>query len=141
MKSTIYTIRDGDILGGFAFNRYLNEIKATSVRSPSEFIVAQDHVEPGPEPMDLFHIENTTLGYNLEHYRVSGSLDRAKQYKAIFRHAKKSSALDKPGDATRRANILDNPNGQSNTLYLDGSVDGMHETTGENVRKSWYTGR
>jgi prepilin-type N-terminal cleavage/methylation domain-containing protein len=138
MKSTIYTVdEDNDILGGFGVNRWFENIKVTSIRSPAEYIIAQDHAEPHPEENDLFYINSGS--FNLDHYRTGG---RIAQYRTIFRHAKKSSALDNPpGDATRRGNILGNPNGQSNTLYMDGSVDAMDETTGENVRESWYSGR
>lgn len=108
-----------------------------SIRTPAEFIITQDHVEPHPEDIDMFYINSGT--YNLHDYRTGGRKDH---YRAIFRHSKKSSAIDNPpGDPVRRANILTNPNGQSNTLWLDGSVSGMDETTGENVRESWYSGK
>lgn len=130
-----YSTGSGTLLGGFGLNRYFEDIKVRSIRSPSQFIVTQDHVEPHPEANDLFYIYTGT--YNLRDYR-DGS--RKEYYWAIFRHSKKSRSLDAPGDPVRRANILANPNGQSNTLWLDGSVSQMDETTGENVRQSWYTG-
>ena len=42
--------------------------------------------------------------------------------------------------AARIPQINSNPNGLLNVLRLDGHVDFLAETTGENVRKSWYTG-
>jgi prepilin-type N-terminal cleavage/methylation domain-containing protein len=51
--STIYEIEDGDILGGFGLNRYFKNMKVTSIRTPATFIVAQDHVEPQPDFIDL----------------------------------------------------------------------------------------
>jgi len=138
MKSTIYTIDENDILGGFGLNRFFEDLKVTNIRTPAEFIIAQDHVEPHPEKNDLFYI-NAGKSFNLNHYRTGS---RVEQYTAIFRHSKKSRALDSPpGDTTRRDNINNNPNGQSDTLRMDGSVDGMDETTGENVRESWYAGK
>ena len=144
MKNTIYTIDPGDILGGFGLNPFFSGnisgetegIQVSSIRTPAKFIVVQGHVEPNPEDKDMFYIY--TGAYNLEKYRTGS---RSDHYAGIFRHNKRSRSLDEPaGDVTRRDNILENPNGQSNTLWLDGSVSGMDETTGEDVRKSWYEG-
>jgi prepilin-type N-terminal cleavage/methylation domain-containing protein/prepilin-type processing-associated H-X9-DG protein len=141
MKSTIYTLGDGDIMGGYGINRYFKNMKVTSIRTPATFIVAHDHVEPQPDLEDLFYIHNPSYGYNLEEYRTEKE-GRSKYYTAIFRHSKKSSSLDdSPNDPARLANTINNPNGKSNTLWLDGSVSPMNETTGENVPKSWYTGK
>lgn len=140
MKDTIYDIdEDRDILGGFGINRHFEDMRVGAIRTPAQFIITQDHVEPHPENKDLFYIYNKSYGYNLESYRTG---TRAKNYWTIFRHAKKSRTLDAdPDDPARKANTIANPNGQSNTLWLDGSVSGMDETTGENVRESWYTGK
>jgi prepilin-type N-terminal cleavage/methylation domain-containing protein len=143
MKSTIYDIEpgDGNILGGFGLNRHFKNMKVTSIRTPATFIVAQDHVEPQPDLEDLFYIHNPSYGYNLEEYRTEKE-GRSKYYTAIFRHSKKSRSLDDlADDPARKANTINNPNGQSNTLRLDGSASPMDETTGENVQKSWYTGK
>ncbi len=140
MKNTIYTINDGDILGGYGINRHFRGMKVTTIRTPSTFIIAQDHVEPQPETTDLFYIVNpSSYAWNLQGYRTSG---RSVNYTAIFRHSKKSTSLDQsPNDPARKSATNNNPNGQSDTLLLDGSVSAMDETTGENVRKSWYTGK
>ncbi|MBW8017407.1 MAG: prepilin-type N-terminal cleavage/methylation domain-containing protein [Planctomycetes bacterium] len=139
MKDTIYTIGPGDILGGFGLNRFFENMKASSIRTPSRFIIAQDHAEPHPENNDLFYVYDGGYGYNLKSYRQGSRNDH---YWTIFRHSKKSRTLDDfPDDTDRKANTIDNPNGQSNTLWLDGSVDGMDETSGENVRESWYSGK
>ena len=134
-----YTTDENDILGGYAINEFFRGMNVTKVRSPSELIIAQDHVEPKPEHRDgdMFYIKEDQT-FNLPDYRAGGV--RPGIYPAIFRHSKKSVSLDRPEDPDRLGNINDNPNGQSNTLYMDGSVDAMHETTGENVPKRWYTG-
>ena len=130
-----YSTGSGTVMGGFGLNRHFEDRKVNTIRTPARFIVTQDHVEPHPESDDLFYIYSGT--YNLHAYRDGF---RNEYYWAIFRHSKKSPSLDAPGDPVRRANILANPNGQSNTLWLDGSVSGMDETTGENVNEHWYTG-
>ena len=137
-KEGIYDVGENDILGGYGINRHFKDVNVAKIRMPAQYIIAQDHAEPQPEDVDLFYIHNTSYGYNLEEYRAGSRKDH---YGEIFRHAKKSASLDDPpGDTVRRDDIMNRPNGQSNTLRLDGSVDGMDETTGENVRKSWYTG-
>ena len=141
----LYVIDDNTIEGGFGINPYFAGVKVSKIRSPSEYIITQDHAEPLPESRadksyDLFFIAESKE-YNVHAYRdAAPGTPRYDQYRAIFRHSKKNTALDRPEDVTRRANINNNPNGQSDTLRLDGSVDAMYETTGENVRKSWYTG-
>ncbi len=134
LKEHFYDTGPGTVQGGFGINRHFEDMKVSSVKTPSRFIITQDHVEPHPEEDDLFYIHTGT--YNLQAYRNG---NRSEYYWMIFRHSKKSRALDDPGDPVRRANILSNPNGQSNTVWLDGAVSAMDETTGENVRKSWYT--
>ena len=135
-----YKIDENTIVGGFGINTHFEDTKVTQIRTPSEYIIAQDHVEPKPEigTYDLFYIDGDNE-WNLPAYRET---DRSHQYSAIFRHSKKNYALDHPDDPeVRFANINDNPNGQSDTLRLDGSVSSMRETNGKNVRKSWYTGK
>jgi len=137
MKNHFYGTGPGTVQGGFGINRHFEDMKISSIKTPAQFIITQDHVEPHPEDKDLFYIIGGET-YNLPSYRTGS---RKEYYWAIFRHSKKSRSLDNPpGDPVRRANILANPNGQSNTVWLDGSVSEMDETTGENVRKSWYTG-
>jgi len=138
LKEHFYNTGPGTVRGGFGINRFFEGIKVSDIRRPAKFIVVQDHVEPHPENKDLFYILSGNT-FNLEDYRTGG---RKEYYWAIFRHSKRSKALDNPpGDPVRRANILNNPNGQSNTLWLDGSVVGMNETTGENVPRHWYSGK
>lgn len=140
MKATIYPINPGDILGGYGLNRHLEGMKVTSIKMPSQFIIAQDHTEPHPEYKDLFYILEGEK-YNLEVYRDI-TKTRSSQYWTMFRHRKKSRSLDDHHTETERLeNILSNPNGQSDTVWMDGSVNAIDETTGENVRKYWYTGK
>lgn len=143
-----YAKSEDDVLGGYAINEFFQKgfdlktgyMQVNKIRVPSEFILAQDHVEPRPEDRDgdMFYIKSGQT-FNLQDYRAGGP--RLEAYRGIFRHSKKSNALDNPaGDTTRRNNIINNPNGQSDTLWLDGSVTGMNETTGQDVRRSWYSG-
>lgn len=133
-----YDTGPGTVMGGFGINRHFEGIKINSIKTAAQFIMIQDHVEPHPEKKDLFYIMDGET-YNLPSYR---SGNRAEYYAMIFRHSKRSKSLDDPpGDPVRKTQILSKPNGQSNTVWLDGSVSGMDETTGENVRRSWYTGK
>lgn len=140
------------ILGGYGINDFFQglrlnySMKVSAIKGAAEFIVTQDHVEPRPEGVrdgDGFWIRDGDT-FNLPNYRVGGAIpeqDRREAYRGIFRHSKRSHEADEPpGDVTRMANILTNPNGKSNTLWLDGSVAAMDETTGENVPRRWYSG-
>lgn len=125
---------------GYGLNSYFSDRKTSRIRQASEFIIAHDHVEPKMEgdSRDMLFIENSP--YNLTQYRSTDS--RAEHYWGIFRHRKKSPALDDQTKAAARIpQINRNPNGLLNVLRLDGHVDWIAETTGENVRKDWYTGR
>lgn len=97
------------------------------VRQHSKFIVAHDHIEPKFEQgsRDMFHNDGPGT-MNLTHYRQGGH--RARFYPDIFRHNKRKS---EPFETGGRANIL----------WLDQHVSILEETTGDNVRESWYTGR
>ena len=59
----------------------------------------------------------------------------------IFRHNKRSAALDDPMNMTNRiAQINNQPNGQSTTIFLDGSVESIPEHTSDRVTERQYTG-
>ena len=111
----------------FAVNGWLT--KENTVRLPhhAEIIVAHDHMEPRVENGNnagnsdmLFPSPN---GVNLTHYREGGS--RANWYRGIFRHNIRSRSDFETG-------------GSLNTLWLDGHVDSLKETTGEGVLKRYY---
>lgn len=124
---------------GYGLNRYFCDRKTSEIRQACEFIITHDHVEPKMEAdsRDMLFIENSPT--NLTQYRTDGS--RVEHYWGIFRHKKKSLSLDDPSrSAARIPQINRNPNGLLNVLRLDGHVDFLEETTGENVRKNWYTG-
>jgi prepilin-type N-terminal cleavage/methylation domain-containing protein/prepilin-type processing-associated H-X9-DG protein len=133
---------------GYALNENFHNRKVSEIRSTSTFIVAHDHVEPriegGGGQGDTFAID-TGQKMNLTNYRpaaVSGKGGREQYYSMIFRHNKRNVALDDPAQAaTRVPEINRNPNGLANILWLDGHADAIHETTGENVNLSWYTGQ
>ena len=121
--------------------------KVTDVKSPFQFIITHDHVEPrhegtahGGDQGDQLYM--TSSGQpNLAHYRPPGS--RAAHYWGIFRHSKKNRGMDEPAEHQIRLNagsIDKNPNGSCNILFLDGHSEGIKETIGENIRESWYSG-
>ncbi len=140
----------------FRYNRKIREIK-----SPYQFIICQDHVEPriegwsgsssytGGDQDDMMYIPSGE-SINLRHYRpnsVGGrgnptnATDRCQLYWGIFRHSKRNTGLDDPRNAVQRVGQINtSPNGRSSTLWLDGHVEHIAETTGENVNQRWYSG-
>ena len=112
----------------FALNENLadNFDKVSEIKTPSLFIVSHDHIEPridgGSE--DMFHNDGPGTN-NLRHYRPGRN--RSEHYRKIFRHSIRFSDDFKTG-------------GRANILWLDGHVNSLDETTGDNVRESWYTG-
>lgn len=140
----------------FRSNRKVGEMS-----NPYQFIICQDHVEPriegwsgsssftGSDQDDMMYIPSD-MSINLGHYRpnaVGGRgdatdvNDRCQLYWGIFRHGKRNKSLDDPRNAAQRVGqINSNPNGRSNTLWLDGHVEHIAETTGENVNQRWYSG-
>ncbi|MBN1815873.1 MAG: prepilin-type N-terminal cleavage/methylation domain-containing protein [Sedimentisphaerales bacterium] len=165
VATILYTDYDPDVAryAGFALNSFFfRDVRASSndpfrknrklsdVQIPYQFIITHDHVEPriegdsaGGEQDDMFYIPQGQ-GVNLRHYRPTtsgGKGGREEHYWAIFRHNKKDRALDNPTRALQRiTQIKTSPNGRANTLFLDGHVDHIFETTGENIRKTWYSG-
>lgn len=103
--------------------------KENTVRLPhhAEIIVAHDHMEPrienGANSGNSDMLFPSPNGMNLTHYREGGS--RANWYRGIFRHNIRSRDRYKTG-------------GSLNTLWLDGHVSSIKETTGEGVLKRWY---
>ena len=124
----IYPI-DPDLIreAAFCLNQNASDRKTTTIRNPSKFIISHDHVEPKVEQgsLDMFHNDGPGT-MNLRHYRAGGA--RARFYRGIFRHNIRSN------DAFRTG-------GRANILWLDWHVDSLEETTGDNVPRSWYTGK
>ena len=111
----------------FGGNGWLSKEKVTSIPRCSEVILAHDHMEPRVEHgnrgerSDMLFPSPT--GINLTHYRVGKS--RMSWYRGIFRHGVRKGDDGKTG-------------GSLNTLWLDGHVSRIRETTGEGVLKRWY---
>ena len=114
----------------FCLNRRIvdNFDKISEIKSPGLFIVSHDHIEPRIEngTGDMFHNNDVLGAMNLTQYRPGGG--RPQHYRKIFRHSIKLNEPQKTG-------------GRANILWLDGHVSSLAETTGDNVRKSWYEGR
>jgi prepilin-type N-terminal cleavage/methylation domain-containing protein/prepilin-type processing-associated H-X9-DG protein len=110
----------------FSLNANISGKKTTNIRNHARFIIAHDHAEPKMEQgsQDMFYNDGPgTL--NLTDYRQKGF--RAKFYRGIFRHSIKSA------DPYRTE-------GRANILWLDGHVEALEETTGDDVPQQWYTG-
>ena len=111
----------------FASNGWLSHEKVTVMPRPAEVIMAHDHMEPRIEHGNLGHKSDmlfpSPTGINLTDYRDGGR--RTNWYRGIFRHAVRM------GDDFQTA-------GRLNTLWLDGHVSSIRETTGEGVLKRWY---
>ena len=111
----------------FSSNGWLSREKVTSIPRPAEVIMAHDHMEPRmehgnrAERSDMLFPSPT--GVNLTHYRQGAS--RSNWYRGIFRHAVRMDDDWQTG-------------GRLNTLWLDGHVSSIRETTGQGVLKRWY---
>lgn len=111
---------------GFCLNAHIIDRKVSEITYHPRFIVAHDHVEPKVEngSQDMFHNDGPGTE-NLKHYRLGGG--RSDFYRDIFRHNRRFSDPFRTG-------------GKANILWLDGHVESLAETTGDNVPESWYTG-
>jgi len=129
VPSLIYNVDPDSIQeAAFALNYHEDARgKSTTDLRPSEFIYCHDHMEPRVEnnERDMFHNNDTLGAMNLTHYRKGGS--RSEQYRDIWRH-------------NIRANGAFRTGGRANILWLDAHVTSLEETTGDDVRKRWYTG-
>jgi prepilin-type N-terminal cleavage/methylation domain-containing protein/prepilin-type processing-associated H-X9-DG protein len=98
----------------------------SQIRHPDQFIVCHDHVEPKIEQgsIDMFHNDGPGTN-NLTMYRQGGA--RARFYRGIFRH-------------NIRKNDAFSTDGRANILWMDAHVTTLHETTGDDVPKWWYSG-
>jgi prepilin-type N-terminal cleavage/methylation domain-containing protein/prepilin-type processing-associated H-X9-DG protein len=110
----------------FGLNSNFSGKKGTDIRNHARFIIAHDHAEPKMEQdsRDMFY-NNGPGTTNLTDYRQNGF--RARFYRGIFRHNIKSAEPFKTA-------------GRSNILWLDGHVEHLEETTGNDVPQQWYTG-
>lgn len=137
-----YFFRDPDA-ASTDVNRYNR--KTSTLKSPSRFIITHDHIEPkmegdstsNGEQGDMFYIPAGS-SFNLANYRTG---DRQAFYGGIFRHSKKNKSLDDPSQIASRTTLINrSPNGSVNVLFLDGSVDKILETTGEDIPYTMYKG-
>jgi prepilin-type N-terminal cleavage/methylation domain-containing protein/prepilin-type processing-associated H-X9-DG protein len=110
----------------YGFNSYISNKNINSLKNHANVIVTHDHVEPKMEQGsgDMF-INDGKGTMNLTQYRSGGI--RTKYYRGIFRHNIRLSDEDRTG-------------GRANVLRLDGHVDDIEETTGDNIPREWYTG-
>jgi prepilin-type N-terminal cleavage/methylation domain-containing protein len=135
--------------------------KTSEIKSPFNFIVAQDHPEPrfegwstnnspsGGDQNDMMYVVSGQT-INLLQYRPytvggtgdpSNPNDRCYDYKDVFRHSKRKPSLDEPlGMPQRIAQIDKQPNGRSSTIFLDGHVDGIPEHTRGLTVERQYSG-
>ncbi len=117
-------------LNGFAASRV-----TTRIKQPGQFIILQDHIEQKLDNNgDMFHIP-PGQNVNLQMWRTSWRSDYPEAVAECFRHSRTAY-----GD-TESTFPYDTPGtGVSNSLWLDGHVSPIKETTGENVPVRWYTG-
>jgi prepilin-type N-terminal cleavage/methylation domain-containing protein/prepilin-type processing-associated H-X9-DG protein len=127
VASLIYK-EDPDLIrqAGYGFNGYISNKNINNLKNHVNVIVTHDHVEPKMEQGagDMF-MNDGPGKMNLTQYREGGL--RPDFYRGIFRHNIRLYGKFQTG-------------GRANVLRLDGHVDDIEETTGDNVPKSWYTG-
>jgi len=118
----------------FGLNNHFKERNVFKL-IPSKFIVTHDHVEPtfesgndNPSNSNDSFAQPSPGTPNLSQYRVSENGSRAEHYPGIFRHNVKRYKPEETG-------------GLANILWLDGHVTSLDETTGKDVKMSWYTGK
>jgi prepilin-type N-terminal cleavage/methylation domain-containing protein/prepilin-type processing-associated H-X9-DG protein len=110
----------------YGFNNYIGNKNINNLKNHANVIVTHDHVEPKMEQGSGDMFMNDGAGTkNLTQYRSGGI--RTKFYRGIFRHNIRLSDVERTG-------------GRANVLRLDGHVDDIEETTGDNIPKEWYTG-
>lgn len=110
----------------YAINAFSSNTKSTSIKRQSEFIMCHDHAEPKIEQGSRDMLHNDGPGTeNLTMYREGES--RSEFYPQIFRH---EICTSKPFETGGKLNIL----------WLDGHVDYLRETLGDDVPERWYTG-
>jgi prepilin-type processing-associated H-X9-DG protein len=104
----------------FGLNGYITHKRVDhDFKNPAEVIVFQDHIEQKLDDNgDMFYIPSNE-SINLTQWRNGGTLgDFPDAVQECFRHM-----------------------GASMTVWLDGHVSAIEETTGEDVPAYWYTGQ
>jgi len=128
-QDNIYSDPDAPELlkqASYGMNIHFNDLRVGEIKTPSLFIVTHDHVEPRVEQGSRDMLHNDGPGtMNITDYRSGGG--RAEFYGGVFRHSPKKKKQFETG-------------GRLNILWLDGHVEMLAETNGDNVRESWYTG-
>jgi prepilin-type N-terminal cleavage/methylation domain-containing protein/prepilin-type processing-associated H-X9-DG protein len=111
----------------FSSNGWLSNEKVTTMPRPAEVIMAHDHMEPRMEHGNRGEKSDMLFpspsGINLTDYRRGGR--RPIWYRGIFRHAVRLGDMGETG-------------GRLNSLWLDGHVSFIRETTGAGILKRWY---
>lgn len=119
---------DPDLIheAAFGLNSCISGKRVTSLPNHAKIIITHDHAEPKMEQgsSDMFFNDGPDT-LNLKHYRRGGM--RAEFYRGIFRHNIRKSDDFETG-------------GRANILWLDGHVESLEETTGDDVPEQWYTG-
>ncbi|HQG48242.1 MAG TPA: type II secretion system protein, partial [Sedimentisphaerales bacterium] len=114
-------------LNGFVANR-----KVSKIKQPGEMIVIQDHFEQKLDNNgDMLHIRPGEF-CNLPQWRHHSQFPDA--LIEIFRHSRTSNAMETTSPWDPQGT------GLSNTLWLDGHVEPIRQTHGQDVPARWYTG-
>lgn len=114
-------------LNGFVANR-----KVSKVKQPGEMIVIQDHFEQKLDNNgDMLHVRPGEF-CNLPQWRHHSQFPDA--LIEIFRHSRTSNAMETTSPWDPQGT------GLSNTLWLDGHVEPIRQTHGQDVPARWYTG-
>ena len=105
----------------------------SGIKLPSEMIVMQDHIEQKLDNNgDLFLIRPGE-SVNLPQWRFDYLVEYPEAVPECFRHNRSSWAVSEISPYEPIGS------GKSNTLWLDGHVSTIKQTTGEDVPIRWYT--
>lgn len=117
----------------FGLNAWISCRVISKIKSPYSMIVMQDHAEPKLENNgDTFSIRQGN-SYN-ESYNLTQWRDKEYGVASCFRHQRSHY------ERSEEAPYSPKGTGYSNTLWLDGHVSSIEQTTGEDVDYRWYTG-
>ena len=118
----------------FGLNVFVANRIVANIKLHGEMIVMQDHVESKLDNNgDMFHIRPGDA-VNLPQWRFELRGDYPEAIPECFRHSRSSWSVSPipPHEPIGP--------GKSNTLWLDGHVSVIGQTTGEDIPIRWYTG-
>ncbi len=108
--------------------------RITDFKVPASVIFCQDHIEQTLDGAYSDMFTPNAGGINLSQWRQNYIVPYPECVSECFRHNRSSYARKNKTDPYAVEK------GLSNSLWLDGHVSRIHETTGKDIQYRWYTG-